>query len=84
MTKLRIEINVPGFNAVRRSQAVMDDLLTRGMAIQDATGSPGDFEVIESPTSTRARVVVVTATQNGRRLEATDRVLTRAFNAARG
>lgn len=84
MTTVRIEINVPGFNEARRSDAIQQDLHRRGVAVQAATGSPGDFEVIDAPSGSRARVVVKTATTQGRRMEATDRVLTRAFDAARG
>lgn len=84
MSTFRLEINPAGFNEVRRSPEIQDDLHRRGVAVQNATGSPGDFEVIDSPSRSRARVVVKTATTRGRRLEATDRVLSRAFDAARG
>lgn len=83
MSDFKLELNIDGFNEVRRSPAIADDLLRRGMAVVDATGSPSDFEVIEAPSASRARVIVIASTSEGRRLEATDRVLTRAFDAAR-
>lgn len=84
MSSFRLELNVEGFNQARRDPAIQADLHRRGVAVQSATGSPDDFEVIDSPSRSRARVIVKTATTEGRRMEATDRVLTRAFDAARG
>jgi len=84
MTKFKLEINVPGFNEARNDPAILSDLMSRGRRIASAAGGEPDFEVIESSTASRARVVVVTATPKAMRAEATDRALTRAFEAGRG
>ena len=82
--KFRLEINVPGFNEVRRSAGVQEDLMRRAQAISAAAGPAEDFLVIDAPSKTRARVVVVTATLDGMKAEATDQRLTRALDAGRG
>lgn len=83
-TKFRLEINPQGFNEARSGPDVMADLRKRGEAIAAAAGGSPDFEVMESPSGTRARVIVRTATPDGMRAEATDQALTRAFDAGRG
>jgi hypothetical protein len=83
--KFKLEINVAGFNEVRRSQQVQEDLHARGDAIARATGlDDGDISVEDSPSPSRARVVVVTASPKAMQAEASQRVLTRAFEAGRG
>lgn len=84
MSKFRLEINIDGFNELRRSQAIQDDLHARAVRVAEAAGGAPDFEVIDDPSKSRARVVVRTATEAGRRAEATDRALTGALDAARG
>ena len=84
MSSFKLELNVPGFNEVRRSPEIVADLQRRADAVVAATGSPDDFAIIATPSASRAGFVILTATEEGRRLEATDRVLTRAFDAARG
>lgn len=86
MSTFKLEINVDGFNEVRNSPEIRAELLAAGRRIADAAaaGNDGEFEVIEAPSKSRARVVVVTADEAAKRAEATDRALTRAFDAGRG
>lgn len=86
MSTFRLEINVPGFNEARNSPGVREALLASGRRIADAAaaGNDGEFEVIDAPSKTRARVVVVTADAAAKRAEAEYRALTRAFDAGRG
>lgn len=83
MGKFRLEIQPEGFNEIRKSAAIQAELHRRAEAIAAAAGGEPDFEVVDSPSPTRARVIVLTATPDGMRAEATDRVLTRAFDAGR-
>lgn len=80
----RLEIHNEGFAEVRKSPAIQAQLHAMGERIASAAGGGGDFEVIDSPGRDRARVVVVTATAEGKRAEAEDRALTRALDAGRG
>jgi hypothetical protein len=88
MAKFRLEIDVAGFNATRNDPAIQAKLDAMGEAIaaqaNAATGGSADFIAVPSPNATRARTVVVTATSAGKRAEAKDRVLSTAFDAARG
>ena len=81
--RFRLEIHPEGFNRARRSEAVQNQLDAMGEQIVQATGMPEDFNSFRSPNATRARTIVATATPAGRAAEATDRVLTRAFDAGR-
>lgn len=80
----KLELNIPGFNELRNSPAVLDELTKRGKSIAQAAGGEPDFAVISQNTKSRARVVVITATPKAMRAEATDRSLTRALDAGRG
>lgn len=84
MSKFTVEIHVPGFNEARRDPLIQQNLHQRGQRMADAAGGAPDFVVIDSPSTTRARVVVVTATTAARLAEAEDRVLEKAFEAGRG
>ncbi|MFJ4166290.1 hypothetical protein ACIPY5_12100 [Microbacterium sp. NPDC089698] len=79
----RFEIDVAGFDAFRRSQPVNDELVAAGQRIAQAAGGAPDFEVVQRPSKSRARVLVRTATPAGMAAEATDRALTRALDAGR-
>lgn len=79
----RLQFHHEGFDELRRSPGVRAELETRGRAIAEAAGGGEDFEVVSELTKSRARVVVITATEEGKRLEAEDRALTRAFDAGR-
>lgn len=81
-TKVRIELNIAGFNAVRRSPEVRSDLKRRAEAIAAQAGE--GFEVIETDNPSRAGAMVVAATKDARLAEATEKVLTKAINAGRG
>lgn len=83
MPKFRLQIYPEGFNQVRKSAEVQAELRRRAEAIAAAAGGGEDFVVVDSPSSTRARVVVITATPQAMLAEATDRALTRAFDAGR-
>jgi hypothetical protein len=80
---MRIEWNIPGFNALRKDPAVEAELLRRGRAIAERAGGEPDFAVKVASNPSRARVIVVTDTTVARELEATERSLTRALDAGR-
>lgn len=84
MSKFKLQIHPEGFNEARRDARLQEELNKRGQAIADAAGGLPDFEVIDEPTPTRARVVVITATVDGMLAEMNDRALTKAFDAGRG
>lgn len=84
MSKFRLKIHPEGFNAVRKSPELQADLHRRAAAIAAAAGGGEDFQVIDSPSGTRARVVVITATEKAKAMEAAHRALTRALDAGRG
>lgn len=73
-----------GYQALERLPAIRDHLEAIGQRIADAAGGGPDFEVKSATYPGGAHVIVVTATTNGRRLEATDRALSRALEAGRG
>lgn len=79
-----LRFHYQGFNAVRKSPEVVSELTKRGKAIAAAAGEEGDYEVIVGANSTRARVVVKTATPEAMQEEASYRSLTRALGAGRG
>ncbi len=84
--KMKWKLRRRGFNALRKSAAA--DLEARGVRIQQAAGSWSSdpekhFGVSVSIGRTRPRVYVFTKTDEAKRREATDRVLTRAVDAAR-
>lgn len=79
----KIEFNIPGFNELRNSPAILADLTRRGKAIAAAAGGEQDFAVISQNTKSRARVVVITATIAAMRAEAIERSLTTALDAGR-
>lgn len=82
--KLRLELHPEGFNQARSEATVQAALNEIGERIAAAAGGePGDFEVHASPSPTRARAVVITATVEAMKAEATDRALSRAFDAGR-
>jgi hypothetical protein len=82
VAKIRVKLNSKGVRELLNSPEVQADLLERAERIRAAAGSDEDFVVHES-TSDRAGAVVVTASHEGRRAEAEDRVLTQAIDAGR-
>jgi hypothetical protein len=78
----RLVFNSAGFAALLRSQAVVADLARRGEAIAAAAG-PG-VGARASVGSNRARVVVMTETDEAKQAEAADKTLTSAIGAGRG
>lgn len=84
MAGVRIELNEAGIRELLRSQGVRDELLRRAQRIAEAAGGAPDYEADSSLTHHRARATVWTATPEAMRAEATDRALTRAFDAGRG
>lgn len=79
--KIKIELNIAGFNAIRRSPEVRADLKRRANAIAAQAGE--GFEVIETDNSSRSGAMVVAATREARMAEATDKALTKAIGAGR-
>lgn len=80
---IRIEMNSRGVVELLQSAEVQAELLRRAEAIQQATGSPEDFDVLPVVGRQRAAVYVSTKTVEGMLAEATDRTLTRALDAGR-
>lgn len=80
--RVTIKINRAAFDELRRSPALVDLLQQHGnriaAAANAAAGADDAFEVDTVINPSRAVVFVRTATQEGRRAEATDRALTRA------
>lgn len=81
--QIRIEMNSTGVVELLKSAEVQADLLRRGEAMQRATGSPDDFDVLPIVGRQRAAVYVSTKTVAGMLAEAEDRALTRAVDAGR-
>lgn len=73
-----------GYQALERMPAIREHLESIGRRIADAAGGSPDFEVKSAVYPGGAHVIIVTATATARRLEATDRALTRALEAGRG
>jgi len=83
VTKVRIEMNGAGIRALLKSPGVAADIEARTNAVAAAAGGGEDFLPSVYVGKTRVRGSVITATQNGRQLEATDLALTRAIDAGR-
>ena len=81
---VRVQLNRAGAKAILQSPEVVADLEERASRIAAAAGGAPDFEVDSRIGTTRARVSVRTATAEGRRAEAEDRVLSSAVDAGRG
>lgn len=85
MSGVRIEIDVNGFNEFRSQPALVNAIHNAAEQIAEAAGGSPDFIVRDFPdTRTRARSIVVTATEKGMRAEAESRALTKALDAGRG
>jgi len=81
MAVTKLVFHYSEFNAFRSQPEIQAELNRRAEAIREATGAPDEFVAEASPNRTRARAVVVTATEKGKALEATDRALTHALSA---
>ena len=82
MADIRVKINSAGMEALLKSGAVQSDLAARAAAVRNAAG-PEHHKVDTQVGPNRARAAVITTTDEGKRREARDRNLTRAFDAAR-
>jgi hypothetical protein len=82
-----IKINHDGVKALLRSEGVQAELRRRAeqiaAAANAASGLDAGFVVDNDVGKNRARSVVVTATADAMVAEATDRTLTRSFDAGR-
>lgn len=83
MAEVRIELNRAGVRELLRSPEVLADLQARAERVAAAAGGGEDFVAESSLGPNRARASARTASNRGRSLEATDRTLTRALDAAR-
>lgn len=79
MSTFRLEINVAGFNEVRRQPEVRDFLRQQAERIAANAGGEPDYLVVDATGRTRARYIVLTATAQAMRDEATHRTLSKAF-----
>lgn len=82
MADFRFELNPPGIGELLKSAEVAADLERRAHAVAAAAG-PG-HRVESSVTGKRARSAVITDTIEAMVEEATERNLSRSFDAARG
>lgn len=80
--KTRIKFNYAGFNAVRRSAGVDEDLEGRARRVAAAAG-PG-FEVRRTINPGRVGYLVYAETLEAMEAEAVDKALTSAIDAGRG
>lgn len=81
-TKVRIDFNYAGFDAIRKSAAVRDELERRANLIAAAAGEGNEVEVRDG--AHRARASIRTETYEARKAEAVDKTLTSALDAGRG
>ena len=84
MGKARIKFHYDQFALLRSSPAIQAEVDARAQAIADAAGGGEDFKAIPSPSKSRARSVVVTASMQAKIAEANDRALSMALEAGRG
>lgn len=78
----KVKLNRAGMTALLKSDAVRADIERRAQAIAAAAGD--GHEAGSSIGQTRARASVITTTFDAMYREATNRTLTRAFDAGRG
>lgn len=81
---VRIDFDYAAFDEFRSQGEIQSALHSTGERIAEAAGGEPDFLVIDEPSSSRARVVVLTATAKAMNKEATKRSLTKALDAGRG
>jgi hypothetical protein len=81
MPKATLKLNVAGFRELRRSPAVLADLLARGKRVASAAGD--GYQAQPWTGRNRARVVVRTATDKARASEARTHKLLGALDAGR-
>jgi len=79
---MRLEFDSSGYEALLRSQGVVNELRRRGNAAVRAAGEGHEVEVYQGVDRARARVRTTTA--KAARAEALERNLTRAMTAAGG
>lgn len=88
MPGIVIKLNQAGVREILKSPGVQADLERRAKAIAAQANSeitdPQGFVVDVDQGPNRVRVVVVTATPEAMNAEASNRTLTRAFDAGRG
>ena len=81
MADVRVKLKIRGIREVLRSAPVQAEVARRARRMAQAAGS--GFESIVKPHKYTARAFVQTASQEGRRREANEKVLTRALDAGR-
>lgn len=84
MANVRLVFDYAAFDAFRSQPDVAAGLMESAKAIADAAGGSPDFLAVSSPSSSRARAIVVTATPKAMHLESSRRSLTNALDAGRG
>ena len=82
MAKSSFTLNIAGFKELRKGAAAKAELARRAKQVAQAAG-PG-FEVIESPSKNRARVVVVPATPEAEQANVDSYAVLRALSAGAG
>lgn len=82
MARIKVKLNRKGMAALLKEPGVLADLERRARQIADAAGEGHDAG--GQIGKNRARASVITTTYDAMRAEATDRNLTRAFDAGRG
>lgn len=84
MGKARIKFHYDQFGLMRSDSAIQAELDARAEAIAQAAGGGADFSALSSPGKDRARAIVSTSSEKGRKAEADDRALSMALEAGRG
>lgn len=79
MAKNTLKLNLHGFKELRKSAEIRDDLNRRAAKVAAAAG-PG-FEVRQSPSKNRARVVVVPTTDEAEQANVDSFAALRALSA---
>lgn len=78
---VRVVLHNDGFDQLRRSSGVVDDLKQRAGRVQGAAGD--GFAIEDNSGAKRSRITVITDSYAAKRRQARDAVLERAIDAAR-
>jgi len=83
-TTMRLKINNQGIRELFRSEGVKKDLKRRADAVAEAAKATTDMDIeVQDRTGVRARYRVIALDPRAKALEAEERILGRAIDAAR-
>lgn len=81
MANVRVKLNLRGIDEVLKSRGVTAEVARRAWRIKQRAGD--HFEMVVIPHKWTSRAYVQSADEEGAKLEARDKTLTRALDAAR-